>query len=290
MPIATRRGRFAKRPYTLTWRRAMQGQPTHSLADDLALAQRAALRGAAVGLGYWGRVRSLAQELKADGSIVTEADRAVETAVRDALLAARPGDACLGEETGETGSGPRRWVLDGIDGTAVFVQGDDRWQILIALEEEGEVTVGVAILPAQGRVWWAARGRGAFVGAFSGSSISGARRLAVRRPTALAMSALGIIPLLETLTEPYLRAIERLLAAVEPRPWSAHAALLVAAGELDLAVQVGGSRWDYAALALIVREAGGAFARIAGQPAPVVNTMLYSTGEPLHAAAIALLH
>lgn len=267
----------------------MPDQPATSLTDDLALAQQAALRGAAIGLDYWGRVRSLAQELKADGSIVTEADRAVETEVRRVLLTARPGDACLGEETGETGSGPRRWVLDGIDGTAVFVVGDDRWQILIALEEDGEVTVGVAILPAQGQIWWAARGRGAFVGEFNDASITGARRLAVRPVTALATSHLGIIPLVESLPDPYLRVIAQLRASATPHPWRAHAALLVAAGELDLAVQVGGSRWDYAALALIVTEAGGAFARVADQPPPIMNTMLYSTGEPLHSAAVALI-
>jgi histidinol-phosphatase len=147
----------------------------------------------------------------------------------------------------------------------------------------------VAILPAQGRIWWAARGQGAFAGEFTGSSITGVRRLAVRPTTALATSRLGIVPLLETLTEPYLRVIARLRASTRPQPWPVHAALLVASGELDLAVQVGGSLWDYASLALIVAEAGGAFTRITGQPAPIVNTMLYSTGEPLHTAALALL-
>jgi histidinol-phosphatase len=263
--------------------------PRYSLTDDLALAQRAALRGAEVGLGYWERVRSLAQELKADGSIVTEADVAVETEVRRVLASARPGDAFLGEETGEAGSGSRRWILDGIDGTAVFVVGDDRWQSLIALEEAGEVVVGVAIVPAQGQLWWAARGLGAFVGEIAGAEIGGARRLAVRQTPELTESALGVVPPVESLPGPHLRVIERLRASVEPRPWSAHAALLVAAGELDLAVQVGGSLWDYASLSLIVAEAGGMFTRIAGQPEPVVNTMVYANGEPLHAAALALL-
>jgi histidinol-phosphatase len=213
----------------------------------------------------------------------------VETEVRRALATARPGDAFLGEETGELGDGSRRWVLDGIDGTAVFVVGDDRWQSLIALEVAGEVVVGVAVVPAQGRLWWAARGLGAFVGEIAGAEIVGAQRLAVRKVPDLAASELGVVPTVESLPEPHLRVIERLRAKVEPRHWSAHAALLVAAGELDLAVQVGGSLWDYAPLALIVAEAGGLFTRIARQPQPVVNTMVYSNGEPLHAAALALL-
>jgi histidinol-phosphatase len=124
---------------------------------DLELAQRAALAGARLGRSYFARVRALPQELKADGSVVAEADRAVEHEVRRVLMEARPGDAFLGEETGEHGRGRRRWILDGIDGTAVFVTGDRRRQTLIALEEDGEITVGVAVLPARSQMWWARR-------------------------------------------------------------------------------------------------------------------------------------
>ena len=84
--------------------------PAHDDAGryaDLALAQRAALAGAELSLRYFARVSQLEQDLKADGTIVTEADRAVEEEVRRILLEARPDDACLGEETGASGSGRR---------------------------------------------------------------------------------------------------------------------------------------------------------------------------------------
>ena len=190
---------------------------------------------------------------------------------------------------GAAGSGPRRWILDGIDGTAVFVKGNDRWQSLIALEEHGRIVVGVAILPAQGRVWWAARGAGAFVARFAGTAIAAGERLAVSRTADLAASALEIVPPLEALRPDALAIVARLRATATPRSWSAHAALLVAAGRLDLAVQVGGALWDYAALGLIVAEAGGQFTGAAGQPHPVVGTALFSNGEPLHTAARMLL-
>lgn len=259
-------------------------------ADDLALAQRAALAGAALGLCYFERVRQLPQELKADGSIVTEADRAVEATVRDTLRAAWPTDAFLGEETGASGSGERRWILDGIDGTAVFVQGDDRWQSLIALEVAGQIIVGVAIVPAQRQLWWATRGGGAFVAAFAGGRLGNGRRLAVATPAPdLAASRLGILPPFTALP-PERRAIVAPLDALTPeQPWYAHAALLVAAGELDLAAQVGGQLWDYAALSLIVEEAGGVCGGVAGWGYPLTGTAIFAASRALGTAALAQL-
>ncbi|AWS45945.1 histidinol phosphate phosphatase [Streptosporangium sp. 'caverna'] len=266
------------------------GQDT-GVIDDLELAQRAALVGAEIGLRYFAHVRGLPQELKADGSVVTEADRTVEHEVRRVLLDARPEDAFLGEETGEHGRGRRRWILDGIDGTAVFVQGDRRWQTLIALEEDGRITVGVAVLPARGQMWWARRGAGAFVADFDGAVLGEARRLAVRDSReGLSGSGLGIVPPVESLPAARRDLIEGLASAARPREWEwAHAALLVAAGELDLAVQVGGKVWDYAPLSLIVEEAGGRFGGVGGEGHPVEGTALFSRSDDLHRAALALL-
>src|SRR3954447_10790037 len=119
---------------------------------DLQVAQRAVITGAAVALRHFGALADLPRELKADGSVVTAADRAVETAVREVLSAARPDDAVLGGGQGQSErSGPangRRWILDPIDGTRLFVAGDDRWLVLLGLEADGEIVVGVAAHPA----------------------------------------------------------------------------------------------------------------------------------------------
>ena len=80
---------------------------------------------------------------------------AIERAVRALLGQRRPSDAVVGEEYGETGNGPRRWVLDPIDGTKNFVRGVPVWATLIALMEADEVYVGVVSAPALGRRWWA---------------------------------------------------------------------------------------------------------------------------------------
>jgi histidinol-phosphatase len=120
------------------------------MESDLLLARRAALTGAAVGLRYFATLAQLPQQLKSDGSVVTEADHAVEAAIRKVLADARPDDAVLGEEAGHSGRGSRRWIVDPIDGTALFVAGDNRWLVLVALEEAGKIVVGVAAVPAQG--------------------------------------------------------------------------------------------------------------------------------------------
>ncbi|MFC7880115.1 inositol monophosphatase family protein [Isoptericola sp. NPDC057391] len=260
------------------------------LPEDLDLALAAALAGADLGLRYFARVQGLARDHKLDGSVVTEADLAVEERVREVLRAARPDDAFLGEETGELGAGRRRWVLDGIDGTLVFVEGDDRWQTLIALEEGGEVTVGVAILPAQGQVWYAARGRGAFVADVVDGRVTGARRLRVGAPPgSLGSARTAVLPPVAMVPERYRGEVDRLASAVDVADWRVHGALLVAAGELDLAVQVGGMVWDYAPLSLVVTEAGGVFGGDHGQQHPVTGTGLFAVDEATAEAARGVL-
>ncbi|SKC37403.1 inositol monophosphatase family protein [Krasilnikoviella flava] len=263
-------------------------------SDDLDLALRAALSGGALGLKYFAHVQDLAREHKFDGSVVTRADLAVEEEVRRVLLAERPDDAFLGEETGEFGAGRRRWILDGIDGTLVFVEGDDRWQTLIALEEDGVVSVGVAIVPAQHEVWYAVRGQGAFVADVVDGTVTRERALRVGGPPAsLGSSRTAVLPPVTMVPQQHRSEVDRLVTAVEPSVdpsgWRVHGALLVAAGVLDLAVQVGGKAWDYAPLSLIVTEAGGSFGGDQGQRHPVTGTGVFACDDATAAAARGVL-
>jgi histidinol-phosphatase len=262
------------------------------MENDLLLARRAALTGAAVGLRYFATLAQLPRQLKSDGSVVTEADRAVEAAIRGVLAEARPDDAVLGEEAGQTGRGSRRWIVDPIDGTALFVAGDNRWLVLVALEEAGEIVVGVAVVPAQGRIWWAQRGGGAFEADFSGSVLSNERRIAVDRdrPDILAGSRLGVIPTDDGLFQAEREMIAPLSAVTSTVPWGVHAALLVASGQLDLAFQTRGEVWDYAATSVIVDEAGGRFSGFEGQTRPTPGPALFARSAALHAAALHVLN
>jgi myo-inositol-1(or 4)-monophosphatase len=95
---------------------------------------------------------------------VSEADRAVETLIRDAILAEFPEDALLGEEHGSaSGRSPFLWVIDPIDGTTPFLAGLADWCVSIAVAVNGEPVIGVIEAPRHGETWVAARGRGATV-------------------------------------------------------------------------------------------------------------------------------
>ena len=249
--------------------------------DDLDLARRAALAGGAVALRYAQTLAALPRERKADGSVVTAADRAVETTIRQVLAEARPRDAVLGEEGGQTGDADRRWIIDPIDGTALFVAGDDRWLVLIALEQAGEIVAAVAALPAQGTSYWAARGAGAYEGPLG---LNEGRRIAVDAsgPEVVEGSRLGVVPVTG---EPP----AALLALTPARPWRLHPGLLVARGELDLAVQTGGQIWDFAATSLILTEAGGSYSGLSGDPRPGRGASVYARSDKLRLEALSLL-
>jgi histidinol-phosphatase len=216
---------------------------------------------------------SLAVEVKADLTPVTEADRAIEAALRGELAADRPGDAVLGEEEGASAGGERRWIIDPIDGTRNYSRGIPVWATLIALEERGTVRLGLVSAPALGRRWWAERGSGAFA---SGDPI---RVSSVDRMEDAVLTF----------------AIEDGVPDLARRAWHARgfgdfwAHMLVAEGSVDGAVDaVGVSEWDVAAVQVIVEEAGGRFSDLTGVSRIDSGTAICSNGL-LHDELLAAL-
>src|SRR5690606_10819059 len=142
---------------------ASLGLMPSSHLDDLRLAHVLADDADAITMDRF-RSQDLRVTTKPDSSLVSDADTAVEESVRRALGRARTRDAIQGEELGSAGWGPRRWVVDPIDGTNNFVRGVPVWATLVALMVEDEPVVGVVSAPALGRRWWAAVGDGAYAG------------------------------------------------------------------------------------------------------------------------------
>lgn len=250
------------------------------LEADLALAHRLADEARTISLAMFrGR---FGQRVKSDGSIVTDADEAVERAIRARVAAERPDDAMLGEEDGEMGSGPRRWIVDAIDGTRSFANGSSEWGTLIALEIDGQVAVGVCDIAPMDRRYWAARGAGAFRADGVGEPV----RLGVSATTAFAGSRC-FVP--GKLFQP--EANEAEVAALidatrQPAP-NDHPALDVAGGHLDLAVFFMGGPWDVAAPAIVVEEAGGRFSDRFGGASIALGGGVFSNGC-VHEAALAI--
>ncbi len=218
------------------------------MSPDLILALELADLADNIALGRF-RAHDLLVETKPDLSPVTEADTAVEQAIRARLADDRPGDGVLGEEYGDDGAGGRRWIVDPIDGTRNYSRGVPVWATLVALEEDGVLEVGVVSAPALGRRWWAERGTGAFA---NGEPIR--------------VSAVGRIE-----DAVLCFALEQQLPAVAARCWHARgfgdfwAHMLVAEGAVDGAIDaLGVSVWDLAAVCIVVEEAGGRFTDRAG--------------------------
>ncbi len=181
----------------------------------------------------------------------------------------------MGEEFGDDG-GPVRWIVDPIDGTKNYVRGLPVWATLLALEREGRVEVGLVSAPALGRRWWATRGGGAW---------SEGRRCRVSRVGRLEDATVS------TTSAPQMPPGWGALAA---RAWTSRGFgdfwqyCLLAEGALDVASDESLQLWDYAAIELLVAEAGGRSTTFAGA-APAPGASFLSTNGAVHDEALTLL-
>jgi myo-inositol-1(or 4)-monophosphatase len=208
---------------------------------------------------YEGPARGV--ETKSSGTdMVSEADREAETAIAEMLRSERPGDGLIGEEgADESSDSGRRWVVDPLDGTTNYLYRFPAWAVSVAVEDENGGLAGVVYDPVADELFSAARGEGARLNGRP-IEVSGADRL----DTSLIGTGFGY--------EPAVRAhqaeiVSRVLPRVRDIRRAGAAALdlcFVAAGRLDGYYERGIHRWDYAAGALIVREAGGEVVELEG--------------------------
>lgn len=193
------------------------------------------------------------REDKEDDSPVTVADRECERLIVSELRRAFPGDGFLGEEGAEdAGTSGRRWIVDPIDGTRDFVRGLPTWSNLIALEAEGEVVVGTCNLVAQGELYWAVRGQGAWVND---------RRLRVSSIDRKDRSILSLTAFTNLKGSPLQPVILDYLAEF----WAVRSmggcqdAMLVASGRAEAWIELEAKAWDLAPLMILGEEAGARF-------------------------------
>jgi histidinol-phosphatase len=266
------------------------------ILDDLALAHALADLADAITLDRY-QAQDLVITTKPDNTPVTDADRAVETAIREALATHRQSDGLVGEEFGsDKGSSGRYWVIDPIDGTKNFMRGVPTWATLIALVDvdaagNEEVVVGIASAPALTRRWAAAKGHGATVRFNSGNSdfvdsesddesTEGAseKKISVSKISSLTDASISYSDFVGwgDRLEPFQKM---LAAAWRTRGigdfWS-H--MLVAEGAVDVAIEPSLALWDMAALDIIVREAGGSFTNTAGHSGPFGGSGVSTNG------------
>ncbi len=261
-----------------------------SFADDLALAHELADIADAIALPRF-MAQDLQVETKPDDSPVTDADRATERAIKAKLAEARPADALIGEEYGNTpgsqsgsqaGSGSRTWIIDPIDGTANFMRGVPVWASLIALAIDGQPVVSVVSAPALGRRWWAAPEVGAHTRDIDGterairvSNIADAAHASISYNNLRLWDASGKLPqLLE-----FSRTLWRTRAYGDF--WSY---MLLAEGSVDIVAEHDLKIYDIAALVPIIEQAGGKLSALSGELTAETSSVLATNGK-LHELA-----
>ena len=286
------------------------------ILDDLALAHALADLADAITLDRY-QAQDLVITTKPDNTPVTDADRAVETAIREALATHRTSDGLVGEEFGsDKGGSGRYWVIDPIDGTKNFMRGVPTWATLIALVQVDaagteEVVVGIASAPALARRWAAAKGHGATVrfntgnveyeiGDTSGDDFAysdtesnfqtlalapNEKKISVSKVSTLADASISYSDFVGwgDRLEPFQKMLANAWRTRGIGDFWSH--MLVAEGAVDVAIEPSLALWDMAALDIIVREAGGSFTNTAGQSGPFGGSGV-STNGVLHNAVI----
>ncbi len=225
-------------------------------------------------------------DTKPDLTPVSDADKAAEELIRLQLSRARPRDAVHGEEFADTGHGPRRWVVDPIDGTKNFVRGVPVWATLIALLDGDQVVVGLVSAPALGRRWWAGQGSGAW----TGRSLASASQIHVSKVDRLADASLSYSSLdgwaERGKLDDFLGLTRKVWRTRAYGDFWSH--VLVAEGAVDISAEPELALHDMAALVPIVTEAGGRFTSVRGVPGPFGGSALVTNGL-LHDEVLGLL-
>ena len=259
----------------------------HDLKSDLELAIRLADIADEISLKRY-QALDLLIETKPDLSPVTDADKAVESAIRNEISKVRADDLVVGEEfvSPDSLAGKYFWVIDPIDGTKNYLRGVPTWATLIGLiDPTGEVVVGVVSAPALARRWWAAKGLGAKVQFNSGTNSGEITALKVSKVSKLSDSSISYSDLIGWggRKEKFVALQEKVWRTRGHGDFWSH--MLVAEGAVDIAVEPSLSLWDMAALDVIVREAGGKFTNLDGKDGPHGASAISSNGL-LHDAFI----
>lgn len=246
-------------------------------AELAAVARSAAEDAAELLLSRHGRAR-VVQTKSSPTDVVTEMDRAAEERIRSSIEAARPADAILGEEGGQTGADSTvRWIVDPLDGTVNYLYGLPDWSVSIAAEVSGTVVAGVVCAPLRRAVYTATIGDGSWL--HSGW---------LPEPQRLHCNAGVLLPDALVATGFNYRAqaraaqgavVARLLPQVRDIRRAGSAALdlcSLAGGQVDAYYESGLHDWDIAAGGLIAREAGAVVAGLHGDSAGEAMTIAAS--------------
>lgn len=250
---------------------------------DLALnvARRAAAAAGQVAMEYF--KSEVKVERKADASPVTVADREAETVIRKIIHETFPDHAIYGEEYGREGDHACLWLVDPIDGTRSFIRGLEFWSVQIALMVEDQLVLGVSVAPPFDETAWALKDRGAF--------LDGAP-LRVSDVTEFGHMDLSLGNVRSLAAGPgWARLADLVGLAARTRGYGDfYPYHRLAAGRLDAVIESDVNILDIAALAVILREAGGIITDLAGEPLALETTSVLAANPALHAHLLSFMN
>ncbi|MGV6827234.1 MAG: inositol monophosphatase family protein [bacterium] len=230
------------------------------MSPTLNIAVRAAREAGNILLRFHQRIDSLTVREKQTNDYVSEVDQAAEDAIIYVLKKAFPDHAILAEESGSHEGNEHEWIIDPLDGTTNYLRGVPQFAVSIAMRHRGELQIAVVYDPLKDELFTAEAGAGAYLNG---------RRIRVNDPRGLKGALLGTgIPFRDQrYIDAYLGMLKDLIvdAAGVRRPGSAALDFAwLAAGRFDGFWELGLSAWDFAAGALLVKEAGGMVTDITG--------------------------
>lgn len=233
------------------------------------------------------RKGDVVNKLEAGFDPVTEADREAERAIRQLITSAFPDHGILGEEFGvENGDAEHLWVIDPIDGTRSFISGVPLWGTLVGLAHRGDAIAGMMAQPFTGELFYALddgahwEGRGA------------SQRLETRATTQLADATICTTTpeLFKDAKQDSFRRLEQ-ACRLSRYGTDCYAYCMLAAGHVDIVVEVGLQVYDIMALIPIIEKAGGVITNWSGGPAEnVEGGVVAAANASLHEAAMRELH
>jgi len=231
--------------------RGTQGLETMRYGKELEIALRAARRAGEIALYH--HARETETEEKADLSPVTVADRECERAICSILEDAFPLDGILGEEGAfRPRRSARRWIVDPIDGTRDFIRRVPFWANQIALEEDGEIVLGIINVPARAELSHAVAGSGCYLNDTRVTASS------VDRLDRAVLLVSGFRDAWDCWGADSIRALTR--GAWTVRAYSGcYDITMIVQGKSDAWLSGNGMEWDYAPAAVMARESGAAF-------------------------------
>ena len=252
------------------------------MSADLSFALDVCKRSGEVALKYF--KTGVKVTMKPDNTPVTLADQDCEKLIREAISSRFPDDAMLGEEEGESShskQAQRKWIIDPIDGTYNFARGTPLFSVLLALEEKGEIKIGVVHNPATADFYYAEKGAGAYR---NGQSINVSQ---IERVEDSLFLFGGPNRFLQAgLWDGFTRLIEKSYRQRGIGDYLNFAYVFEGRGEA--ALEVGLYPWDLAPMKIIVEEAGGKFSDLDGNPSVYTGNCIVSNGK-VHDAYLRLL-